>query len=364
MNNGKSKNKASGVRCFAKGPAYIVGCGEAAPYDEPRNIWIIRLNFAAAVLHLILFSVLLFFVVDYDITLERALSTKIAVWERYPNTSVTSACKWDKGCANPVTEPPVIGTASDGRFRIFDTDTHYGELSLAPLVLSFSALSFVFQFARPWVGWGDLDYLEEVERRVNWIRWLEYSLSATSMILAVAFVLNIQDVGSVAMLATSTAVTQLFGLVGELMLERKNGSYREELFIPAWIAHLSGWTLQSGVFFTVFVSYFQSVEQAKIRGGEEPPAFVYAIVLSMGILFGSFGIVQFFDFIHRSFYDNDASKGCCRKRTCCDCGFVLCARGLVPSDAFELAYIFLSLTAKTLLSVLVASNLFLDMSAN
>ena len=142
---------------------------------------------------------------------------------------------------------------------------------------------------RPLVGWGESDYLDEVERRINWVRWVEYSFSATTMILAVAFVLNIQDVGSVAMLATSTAVTQLFGLVGELMLERKQGNYRTDLFIPA---DRSPVRMDAVAFFAIFVSYFQSVEEAASNGGEEPPAFVYTLVLSMAILFGSFGLVQ------------------------------------------------------------------------
>lgn len=362
--NGKLKAQPSaGPRCYFKGLAYVTGCGDAVGVPEPRNRWILGLNLAAALLHLVLFVVLLVLVLDYDIELRRPLSTKIAVWERYPNTSITPVCKWDKGCANHVATPPVIGTADDGMFRIYDTDTDYGELSLAPLVLSFSALSFVFQAVRPYVGWGESDYLDEIERRVNWIRWVEYSLSATMMILAVAFVLNIQDVGSVAMLATSTFSTQFLGLVGELMLERRDGNYRETLFVPAWVAHVAGWVLQFGVFFTIFVSYFQSVEQAKNRGGEEPPAFVYAIVLSMALLFGSFGLVQLFDFVHRTCYDNDVARGCCRKKICCDCGFVLCREGLVPSDAFELTYIGLSLSAKALLSIIVASNLFLDMNA-
>ena len=364
-NNGKDKpqEESEGVRCFCftKGADYICGCGgvkndknNKPKFPKPRNVWIIRLNFAAAALHLVLFGVLLGFVVKNEIKLERDLSTKIAVWERVSNTSTDSACKWDNGCANHVPKPFPITTANDGKFRIYDTDSDYGKLSLAPLVLSFSALSFVFQFARPCLGWGESDYLDEIERRINWVRWVEYSFSATTMILAVAFVLNIQDVGSVAMLATSTAVTQLFGLVGELMLERKNGSYREDLFVAAWVSHLSGWILQWGVFFTIFVSFFQSVEQAASNGGESPPAFVSVIVLSMAIFFGSFGVVQFFDFIHRTMYDRVGANGPlgCKRAMCCGC---------VAHDAFELAYIGLSLSAKALLSILVAANLFLDM---
>ena len=363
--NGKQKPKRNGLRFFNKGCAYTVGCGDAAPYDEPRNPWIIRLNFAAAVLHLILFGVLLFLVVEYNIELKQTLSTKIAVWERYTqNTSATHECKFSPECAKPVAKPPVIGTASNGKFRIYDTDTEYGELLLAPLVLSFSALSAVFQFARPFFGFGESDYLEEVERRVNIIRWVEYSFSASAMILAVAFVLNIRDAGSVIMLATSTFATQFLGLVGELMLERKNGTYVKDLFVAAWVAHLAGWVLQFGVFITILVSFFESVNQATSHGGAAPPDFVYVIVLSLGALFGSFGLVQFFDFIHRTGYDNNTATGCCRRGTCCDCGFVLCKQGLIPGDAFELTYIGLSLGAKALLSIIVASNLFLDMSAN
>lgn len=371
--NGKTKDEVLYPTCSCvKDPFGLVGSNEgtccgfsgSAPLDGTekygRNLWILRLNFAAAILHVILFIVLLSLVTTYEIDLTRPLSTKIGVWEKYPNKTVASTCKWDAGCANPVALPPVVGTAADGKFRIYDTSTDYGELSLAPLVLSFSALSAIFQFLRPFVGYGKEDYLGEVERRVNWLRWVEYSFSATTMILAVSFVLNVNSFGTNIMLATSTFATQICGLVGELMLERVKGNYRKDLFVSAWVVHLAGWVLQFGVFITIFVSYFQSAAVAKDVGGEDPPSFVYAIVLSMGLLFGSFGIVQFVDFIHRTCFDRAGEEGCCRQSICCDCGFFLCRGGIVASQAFELTYIALSLTAKALLSILVASNLFLD----
>lgn len=331
--------------------------------DQNPNLWILRLNFAAAMLHFILFCTLLSFIISSNIELKRPLSTKIAVWERYPNTSTTPTCKWDVGCANPVAEPPVVGTRADGEFKIYDTSSTYGELSLGPLILSFSALSFTFQFLRPFVGLGRLKYLDEVERRVNFLRWIEYSFSATTMILAVAFVLNVSSFGTNIMLATSTFATQICGLVGEFLLERKNGNYRKNLFVTAWIIHIAGWVLQFGVFITVFVSYFESVANVEKLGAEEPPPFVYAIVLSMAILFGSFGIVQFVDFIHRTCYDVEGQTGCCKKKVCCACGFVLCKNGLIASQAFELTYILLSLTAKALLALIVTVNLFLEPTA-
>jgi len=369
---------------------YIIGCGSwklcegCAHDDDPkaekykknekdRNFWIFRLNAAAVFLHLVLFCVLLGIVADKNIELLRNSTTKIAVWEKWPPNGTEHTCKWSKNCAKPVSRTRPFRTANNGYFRIYDKESEYGRLSLAPLVLSFSALSFLFQGIRPFVGLAKTDYLQEVtERRINWLRWLEYAFSATTMILAIAFVLAINNIGAIMMLATSTAVTQLFGLVGELMLERKNGEYREDLFVAAWTAHLAGWVLQFGVFFTIFVSYFESVRVAESDGTAKPPVFVWAIVLSMALLFSSFGLCQLCDFIHRTCYDRTPPKildgsdksedqGCCRKERCCVCGGGACKNGVAASDAFELTYIGLSLSAKALLSIIVAANLFLDM---
>ena len=113
---------------------------------------------------------------------------------------------------------------------------------------------------------------------MNVFRWVEYAFSATTMILALSFLVSphLSYSGAV-LVATSTAATQLCGLVGELMLEVEptgplnGGDVRSELVVPAWIAHVAGWVLQFGVFAAIFSSYFLSANYGKHDNAAAPP---------------------------------------------------------------------------------------------
>lgn len=303
---------------------------------------VLLLNAIAALLHLTLFVTLLVLVVrDRPDPFTKPLLQSITVWQEFDATNRT--------CELPV----CVQTANDGNFTIFSKSVENGELTLEYLILSFSALSFLFQGVRPWVGLQPLkgqekDYLAEVRARVNWLRWVEYSFSATCMILAISFVVDPNiEFSTVLMVSTSTAATQFCGLVGELMLEdNKQTGIRQELVVPAWVIHVTGWLLQFGVFTTIFNSYFQSVEYAQQddTNAAEPPSFVTMIVVGEALLFSSFGITQLLDFVDRT----------CNVDLCC---------GRDPGTAFELVFIGLSLSAKFFLSIVVAANLWINPEA-
>ncbi|MAE79245.1 MAG: hypothetical protein CL967_05705 [Euryarchaeota archaeon] len=352
-------------------------------------------NAAAAVLHAVLFVSLLVIVIAWDIDLTRPLISRVTIWEKIDADQPQDVCFHSAKCAIP--SPKISLNTTNGEFSIYARQVDYGSLSLQWLVLSFSFLSATFQGLRPLVNSAERNlrpclarvfcgccyesnnterlrtppsemevrssYLRDVMLGVNSTRFVEYAFSATTMILAIAFTLNVEEFVVYVMLATSTAATQLMGLVAELLLE-KNKAYRKELFPAAWILHSTGWLLQIGVFWTIVLSFQLSASEAESMRGVEPPAFVYVIVWSMLALFGSFGVVQLVDFCHRTCYDvapladavGDKDFKCCRntwwctQRRCFGC----------PSrEANELAFIVLSLSAKALLSLLVASNLFM-----
>lgn len=340
------------IVCWSSPLDQCFGCASGGRFKS----WVLRLNAAAALLHLGLFIVLLVIVTSMEREFPALpLTEKVGVWEAYDANATSPACAWSDECKKPTAQPPVTTTSDGDKWLIYDGETQYGELSLTALVLSFSALSFVFQGLRPFLGWGDIDYLDSVARRVNFVRWLEYSVSASVMILAVALVVGVRSYSNMVMYFASTFSTQFCGLVAELMVEKdpaRRYEDRESLFLPAFLIVGSGWVLQVGVFISLFASFTLSVAEASNMGGQEPPWWVSLIVIGMAVLFSSFGIVNLVDLVHRCYFDNDKKREACglKKDRCCCCQ---------ASDAVELSYIALSLTAKALLSLLVATNLFI-----
>jgi len=340
-------------------------------------------NAVAAAMHTALFVALLTLVFLWDIKLERNLSQKISVWENATASELPlrDACFHSDECAIP--SPKIFVETADGdKFNVYAKEVDFGSLSLTWLVLSFSLLSAVFQGLRPFMSAfekcfrpcfdcckccnlddapsqrpGSMYLTEDVMRGVNSSRFVEYSASATVMILCIAFVLNVDAYETVVALAALTACCQLSGLVAELLLERSERGYKSELFPAAWLLHGIGWLQMGATFWLVLLRFQQSVAEANSSDKvEAPPAFVYAIVYGQLAFFSSFGFVQLGDFVHRTCYAKppalgEPSGGCCSERKCMGC----------PSrECVELWYISLSLTSKVVLSVLVAANLFLD----
>jgi len=355
------------------GQSQCFGCGKGR-FDS----WVLTLNAIAALLHLALFVGLIVIVSVREQEFPATpLDEKVAVWEDATANATDPVCKWSAQCVNPITangqKPPKITTADGDQWYIYDKTTSYGELSLPGLIISFSALSFVFQALRPCVGWNDHDYLQQVENRTQFLRWIEYSVSASVMILSVALVVNVTSYSNIVMFFTSTFATQFCGLVAELLLEKqpknqRGEKYESNNFLPAFLIVFAGWVLQIGVFISLFASFVLSVEKATEFGGESPPWWVWVIVVGMAVLFCSFGIVNLVDLVQRYTYDDEQRGGCgifgtlcCMGRdTCCCCASRTSGGRCGAPGAVEIAYIVLSLVAKGLLSLLVATNLFLD----
>ena len=356
-----------------------------------RRSAVLIANAVAALLHLGMFVALLTIVLLWEIDLTRPLISRVTVWQNATAADVTPACRHSLQCAIP--SPKIEVETSTGKFNIFAREVEHGSLSMQWLVLSFSFLSALFQGLRPWVnniernlipclhkvfcgccyegylpGGRDVrvppsraevrsSYLRDVMVGVNSTRFVEYSLSATTMILAIAFTLNVQETVVYVMLGTSTAATQLVGLVAELLLEVGASGVRRELLPAAWVLHVTGWLLQVGVFYTILLSFALSSSEAETMNGVAVPDFVFAIIWSMLGLFSTFGFVQLIDLAFRTCYERRVGGG--EARGCWWCTADKCFAA-PARECNELAFIALSLSAKVLLSLLVASNLFLN----
>ena len=117
-------------------------------------------------------------------------------------------------------------------------------------------------------------YIAGIEASHNYFRWAEYSLSSSVMIVLIAMLTGISDIAALIGLFAANAAMIFFGAVQE-RYERPGGS-----LWPFWLGCVVGiapW-LAVGV-------YLWSPGSAA-----EPPAFVYAIFVSLFVFFNIFAI--------------------------------------------------------------------------
>ena len=108
----------------------------------------------------------------------------------------------------------------------------------------------------------------------NYARWFEYSISASVMVVLIAMLTGISDVAALGAIFGVNAAMILFGLVQE-RYERPGGS-----LTPFWLGALVGI-----VPWLVIGVYLISPGVAA-----QPPAFVYAIYVSLFLFFNSFAV--------------------------------------------------------------------------
>jgi hypothetical protein len=117
-------------------------------------------------------------------------------------------------------------------------------------------------------------YIAGLEAHHNYFRWAEYSLSSSIMIVLIAMLTGISDVAALIGIFAANAAMIFFGAVQE-RYEKPGGS-----LWPFWMGCIVGiapW-LAVGV-------YLWSPGSAA-----EPPAFVYAIFVSLFVFFNIFAI--------------------------------------------------------------------------
>jgi hypothetical protein len=185
---------------------------------------------------------------------------------------------------------------------------------LGPAVAIFSLLSSFFHLlvASPW---GFPRYMTELAAHRNRFRWVEYSLSASLMIVLIAGITGIADVAAlVALFGLNTAMI-LFGW----MMETTSRPGPECNWTPFVFGSLIG--AVPWVAITIYL----------VGAGAEVPGFVYGIFASLFLLFNCFAINQWLQY---------RSLGPWRR----------------PLHA-EWVYIVLSFVAKTLLAWQIFTNI-------
>ena len=138
------------------------------------------------------------------------------------------------------------------------------ELRFGPAVAAFLLISAVAHFYLSTVGYER--YVRNLKQSMNPVRFYEYALSSSLMIVLIGMLVGLWDLGAILLIFTLNASMNLFGIMMELHNQRTNRT-DWTAFIYGCIAGIVPWI--------VITLYFVGA----VNSGEaKPPAFVYAIV--------------------------------------------------------------------------------------
>ncbi|HRV75809.1 MAG: heliorhodopsin HeR [Candidatus Nomurabacteria bacterium] len=148
-------------------------------------------------------------------------------------------------------------------------------LSLPALIFSFFVLS---SLAHLFIATVYKDkYQHDLNKGINKVRWIEYSFSASIMIVAISLLVGIYDLGSLIMLFGLTAVMNLCGLVMEV--------HNQTTQKTNWLSYYVGCI--AGAIPWVVIALYLALGASD---GSKAPAFVYWIFVSIFLFFNCFAV--------------------------------------------------------------------------
>jgi hypothetical protein len=156
------------------------------------------------------------------------------------------------------------------------------QINLAWLVIAFFLLSSLAHLFIATVYRGK--YEENLKKGINKVRWFEYSLSASVMMVAISLLSGIYDLSSLLMIFALDAVMNLLGLA----MEKTNQDTKKTdwlTFIIGCVAGIVPWV--------VFGIY---VYASEVYGTGNIPTFVYWIYGSIFVFFNTFAINMFLQY--------------------------------------------------------------------
>ncbi len=151
------------------------------------------------------------------------------------------------------------------------------DVLLGPAVAAFlllAALDHLLMAAPGVNSW----YNGMLKQKRNDARWIEYSISASLMMVLIAMITGVSDAGALIAIAGANAAMILFGMVQEHFTSPDSTGVNWMPFIFGSIAGAVPWVV-------VAVQVGSSVMR-----GDGPPAFVYGILVSLFLLFNSFAV--------------------------------------------------------------------------
>jgi hypothetical protein len=123
-------------------------------------------------------------------------------------------------------------------------------------------------------------YARNLRRGVNYARWWEYSISASVMIVLIALVTGVSDVGAIIAIFGVNSAMIFFGLTMEVFNQGRDR--------VNWTPYLFGCVAGAVPWIVIAFQFFGT--EARLPEGQSVPGFVYGIVISLFILFNTFAV--------------------------------------------------------------------------
>ena len=181
---------------------------------------------------------------------------------------------------SPVVTSPIVST-----YLRFDTATSHlvtaqrsiWDLPIGPAVALFFLMSAVahFTMAFPARRW----YEAHLGRGQNPIRWIEYSFSSSVMIVVIAALAGVQEIGTLIAIFGANAAMFLFGWSMEIANEGRDK--------PQWLHYIFGCIAGAVPWVVIFVTILVSATEP---GSAPIPSFVIAIFVTLFVFFNVFAV--------------------------------------------------------------------------
>jgi Heliorhodopsin len=126
-------------------------------------------------------------------------------------------------------------------------------------------------------------YEADLKKGLNKIRWIEYALSASTMMVAIGLLVGVQDISALLMLFGLTAIMNVMGLVMEV---HNQGAKK-----VSWLSFIAG--AKAGTIPWIVIAIY--LIGSGVYGGAVP-SFVYWIFGSMFVLFASFAVNMYLQY--------------------------------------------------------------------
>ena len=129
-------------------------------------------------------------------------------------------------------------------------------------------------------------YIRNLGRRINYVRWYEYSFSASVMIVVIASLCGMTELVSLIAIFGLTGAMNLFGLMMEL--------HNQSTAKTDWTSFIFG-SVVGVIPWIGIVLYFASATPG-------PPTFVYAIVASLIFLYALFPLNMWLQYARKGWW--------------------------------------------------------------
>ena len=150
------------------------------------------------------------------------------------------------------------------------------ELPFGPAVAAFLLISAVAHGYLATIGFER--YARDLRNGMNPVRFYEYALSSSLMIVLIGMLTGLWDLGAILLIFALNATMNLFGI----MMEKHNFFTKRvdwTAFVYGCIAGIVPWIV-------VFLNFYGAVNS----GDEGPPAFVYVIIPTLFVFFNIFAV--------------------------------------------------------------------------